>query len=234
MKVIELNNLCKAQEVDTPLLSNANFDWWEEYITNHDLLDNWFVRMYKNMHYFAENDFTSKEEELTDWLYTVESLLFTNQKKYHELYRIQGIEDDKLSMTENYDMHRSTDSTNENASSNTTGQRSDFSNTLIGEQNFANQNRSTAFNTVGEKVKTSDTSSNGTRNDTNTFTQGQQTNTGVSRDTLHTESHDYGNLGVQTGADILMGYHKAIKQEVFAFYQIVFKDICKELLIWGE
>lgn len=234
MKVIELNKLCKEQEVDTPLLTKAAFEWWEEYIANHDLLDNWFVRLYKNMHYFAEDDFTTKEEELTDWLYTVESLLFTNQKKYHELWRIQGIEDDKLSMTENYDMHRSTDSTNENANSNTTGQRNDFSNTLIGSQNFTNQNKSTAFNTVGEKVKTSDASSNGTRNDTNAFTQGQQTNTGASRDTLHTESYDHGNLGVQTGASILMDYHKAIRQDVFAFYQIVFKDICKELLIWGD
>lgn len=232
MTVTELNKLCKEQEVDTPLLSSGAFDFWAQYVLNHDILDNLFVKMYKNMHYFAESDFTSKEEELTDWLYTVESLLYANSKKYHELWRIQGIDDSKLSMTENYDMHYETDSTNENANSTTTGQRDDFSNSWIGSQNFANQNKSTAFNSAGEKVKTSDTSSNGTRNDTNAFTQGQQTNTGVSRDTIHTTSHNYGNLGIQTGADILMGYHKAIDRGVFAFYQKVFEDIVKEFLVW--
>lgn len=234
MKVIELNNLCKEQEVDTPLLSKAAFDFWEEYIVNHDLLDNWFVRKFKNMHYFCENDFTNKTEELEDWLYTIESLLFTNSKKYHELYRIQLLEDSKLSMTENYDMLRTSTTNGNNNGAVTSGQRNDFTNNLFGSQDSTTQNESTAMNSTGLHATDKSINKTGTRNDTSTFTQGQQTTTNSSENSSTTTSHDIGNLGVQTGADILKSYHDAIKKDVFDFYNIVFDDICKALLIWGD
>lgn len=232
MTVTELNKLCKEQEVDTPLLSSGAFDFWAEYVLNHDILDNLFVKMYKNMHYFAEGDFTSKEDELADWLYTVESLLYANSKKYHELWRIQGIEDDKLSMTDNYNMTRSTTSNRQTSGAITSGQRSDYTDDRIGNQDNTTQEESSAMNSAGYHQTGKTINKSGTRNDTSLFTKGQETDTSVSQNTETITSHDVGNLGIQTGADVLKSYDDAINKNVFAFYQKVFNDICKEFLIW--
>lgn len=234
MTVQELNNLCKEQEIDTPLLSNANFDFWEVYISNHDKLDNLFVKKFKSMHYFNESDFTSKTEELTDWLYTIESFLFANEKKYHEWYRVQLIEDADLSMTTNYDMTRTSTTSGINTGATTNGARNDVTNINIGSQNFSNLNKTTAFNSATEKTKSSDASAQGTRNDVTNYTVGQQTLTNVDSNNTTTTSHDVGNLGVQTGADILMTFKKALDSGVFSFYDRVFNDIAKEFLIWGD
>lgn len=232
MKVIELNNLCK--ELQEPLLTNLDFDFWTEYIEHHEVLDNWFVRKYKSMHYFCENDFLSKTDEVSDWLFTVGSLLFANQKKYHEWYRVQLIQDNDLSMTTNYDMHEETTHSGDITGATTSGQRTDVNQNSQGKQISENINKSTAFNTSNERVKLSDKTEVGGKNEINQFTQGEQMVTQHNTDTTTDTSYRYGNLGVMTGADILMSFKKALDSGVFSFYDRVFEDIAKELLIWGD
>lgn len=234
MTVQELNKLCKEQETDTPLLSSYDGDFWSTYIANHDDLDHLFVKKYKSMHYFCEEDFTTSSEELTDWLQSIESFLYANDKKYHEMWRIQLLEDSKLSMTENYDMTRTSSTSANGSGSVTSGQRNDYTNNLYGSQESSSQEESTAFNSTGLHANAKTIDKTGTKNDTSTFTQGQQTTTNASQNSETVTSHDVGNLGVQTGADILMSYHKALNSGAFDFYNIVFADICKEFLKWGD
>lgn len=224
----------KTKQSQTKLLSNFDSDFWDEYNANNSIVDKMFAIRYKNMKYFLSDDFTDDDALLSDFIQSVENLLFINQKKYHELWRIQGIEDDKLSMTDNYNMTRSTTSNSQTSGAITSGQRSDYTDDHIGNQDNTTQIESSAMNSTGyhQTGKTIDKS--GTRNDTSLFTKGQETDTSVSQNTETITSHDVGNLGIQTGADVLKSYDDAINKNVFAFYQKVFNDICKELLIWED
>lgn len=209
-------------------------DFWQEYVSNYTLLDRVFAQTYKSMHYFMEDEFLDEDELLDDFMQSVINLIFMNSKKYHELWRIQLLEDAKLSLTENYDMNRSSTRSLTDQGTTSDGQRTDVTDTVIGKQNFKTVNNQGGFNTANENYNSSDVSENGSRTDANQFTKGREdvTHNNAVNETI--TSHDVGNLGVQTGADILKSYHDGISKGIFEFYQIVFRDICKELLVWGD
>lgn len=237
MRVKDLYNLCQEQEIPTKLLTSfapLTEDFWQSYRENYLYLDIYFKRLYSSMKYVFYDEDATDEENLENWLVDVRNVLFTNAKKYWELWRIQTIADNKLSMTDNYNMKETTTGTIGNSFSETLGSRSDSGSITTGAQTNTEQDQVNAFNssTAVNSANTSQTI--GSRSDSTSNTIGQQSNSSTSTDTHNMTVDRVGNLGIQTGADVLKSYKNAIDTDVFDFYHKVFNDIAKELLIWGD
>lgn len=135
------------------------------------------------------------------------------------------------------------------------GQKQDTNNTTIGAQQTSSTETRSAFNSSTLQDVAGGSINNGQRADASTLTQGSHTDThsdaaatdtiteGSHTDTLNKgaqsdtrtdnttatiENHKYGNIGVQTPADIIGG-HLTLWQN-FNFYQIIFDEICAQYL----
>lgn len=233
MKIKTMFNYKRAHESTTPMLSNANYDFWIPYINNQQQMDNMFARTYANFEYFnplLDGD-ESEHDVLQSFRTDISNYLFLHQKRFEEMFRIQGLADAELPMTYNYDMTENMNKSTADQSAVITGQRTDVNNVEIGNQKQSNVNKVTAFNSNDENTRDTQSSEIGSRNDVTQFTKGQETDT-----TRGTGSEVYtltrkGNIGVQTGADILMGFDKAMP--VFDFYSKIFAEICENFLLIG-
>ena len=228
--IFDLYNVSK--ETPTPLLSNFDADFWEEYITNYEDFDKFYMHLYKSYAYYMQLPNETVEDIQDAFTQDVYIILMKNAKKYSELWRIATIPDDEgYALQNNYDIHETYSGTNQSQGAAITGQRTDVTYDNTGSQNFANQNKVTGYNATSEQTRDSGTSSAGTRADTHQFTKGQE------QDTSRTQGQDthtlrrYGNAGVMTVDDILKKHYDFWL--VFDFYQVVFDDICKELLLIG-
>lgn len=222
-----------SKEIPTPLLSNFDADFWQEYIDNYTVFDKFYMHLYKSFEYANQDDENMTDSEVqTDFTQDVYMLLMKNSKKYTELWRVATIQDNEAyELTNNYDIHETYSGTNASQGAAITGQRTDVSYDNVGSQNSAGANKVTGWNSSSENALDSNTGTIGTREDTHQFTKGQE------QDTSRTQGQDshtlrrYGNAGVMTVDDILKKHNDFWL--VFDFYQVVFDDICKELLLIG-
>lgn len=221
-----------SQENETPLLSDFDAEWWSEYVTNYALFDKFYMHLYKTFEYYNQIPNETDEDVQYNFTLDVYTLLMKNNKKYTELWRIATIPDnDAYELTNNYDIHETYSGSNTGASSAVTGQRTDITYDNIGSQNSSGLNKITGWDSGSENTKDSNVGSIGTREDTHQFTKGQETDTARTQGTDAHTSRRYGNLGVMTVDDILRKHFDF--WQIFDFYQIVFNDICKELLLIG-
>ncbi|MCQ2608954.1 MAG: hypothetical protein MJ197_09760 [Bacteroidales bacterium] len=224
----------KTKQAQTPLLSNFTGDFWVEYLTNYTIIDRIFATRYKTFKYFLDEDFTDDTTEVTDFIQSVYDLLFVNSKKYHEMWRIQEIDDADLSMTYNYDMTETNHATTNMQGANKDGQHTDVRDFTTGEQSFVGANKSTAMNSATEKLTDSNTNVNGSRNDIESTTFGEVSSTMQTSSTNEYTLTRKGNIGTETGADILKKFDSTFALGVFQFYDRVFDDISKHLLLVGD
>lgn len=216
-----------SSENTTQLLSDYSADFWSDYITNYQVYDKLFCRLYRSWFYFLqEHDQTIAEitEEFTEDVY---AHLMLNEKKYSELYRIQVIDDDKYSLLDNYDMTESMDRDTTSNNTNTYGQRQDGDN--YAQQTNTSTKEVAPYDSSDFNNESRITEVMGGHNDTHT--KGQQldtlNNTGSEDYTLHR----YGNIGVATATDMM---DKARKfWTPWQFYEMIFRDIARELLMIG-
>ena len=225
-------NLYKALGTGEKLLPTVTgFAWWESsYTANATALDREFARRYRNFRYydFLEDRDTTDAESLLDFKTDVLSILTLNQKKYAELYRIYTISDDDLPITYNYDMTETTGAqhteTEYGATQDTKGSQ-DFTK---GAQ--TNSHNVAPFNSTNPVVESQDTTLQ------YVDTEGQRIDSSLA----HTDQFDSdewtltrkGNIGVQTGADIARIFENFWINN--KFMQLIFEDICKQLLLIGD
>lgn len=237
LNVKDLYNLCQEQETPTKLLTSftpSNDDFWSNYRSNNTHLDIYFKRLFGKMNYCFYDEELTDDENLEQWLEDVNNVLLTHSKKYWELWRIQTVADNKLSMTDNYNMVENTQSRKDIDGTTTFGSRTDSGSITTGAQTNTEQNKVNAFNSTSS-VNSADTSQTlGSHTDSTSSTVGSHTDSVDDTETLSMSVSREGNLGVQTGADVLKSYKTAIDGDVFDFYHVVFNDIAKELLIWGD
>ena len=236
---------------DTALLSTYGGDFWNEYIQNHKEYDRLFMRMFKSFIYFLQDGSESIDVVLTNFVEDVKLHLMINSKKYSELYRTYIVNDDDYMLLDNYNVKETMSKQNSNEGSDVLGERNDVTNDTIGAIT------TNTTNTIGEQTNSeikkvspydsnsfnneSGTDSNfGTRSDSGntttnehtdnlTFTKGQQTDSHSNTSTESYELTRKGNIGVQTGADMLKKHNSFWTP--YEFYTMIFKDICKELLL---
>lgn len=222
-----------SKEIPTPLLSNFDADFWQEYKDNYAIFDKFYMHLYKTFEYANQDDENMSDSEVqSDFTQDVYMILMKNSKKYAELWRVATIPDDEgYALQNNYDIHETYSGTNASQGSAITGQRTDVTIDETGAQTSSGLNKITGWDSAAENTDNSNTGTIGNREDTHQFTKGQE------QDTSRTAGQDahtlrrYGNAGVMTVDDILRKHVDF--WQLFDFYQLVFNDICSELLLIG-
>lgn len=213
-----------AKDNNVKLLSDFSATFWSEYLANSTRYDKLFRRMYKNFKYFMQegDDIAEITTEFVDDVY---NHLLINKRKYEELYRVHVITDEDYSITDNYHIIETMDRDTTSNNSNTYGQRTDSvglgSQTNTSEVDVSPYDSESYYN--DHKV----TDVLGARQDSNT--KGSQS------DTLNnTGTEDYtltrrGNIGVQTGTEMLDKHTRF--WDNYKFYEYIFANICADLLL---
>ena len=211
-KVIDLYK--SLGENETLLPTNTGFDFWEDtYEAQPAIFDREFARRYTTFEIFDFMGAETMEESKANFKADVLSILTFNEKRYAEMYRVFLVENEDDPITYNYDMTETT-----GAQENTTGAQTDTHNvapyntsTLIAESSDVSGSRTDNF---GQRIDT-----DGARTDTydsNAWTLTRK-----------------GNIGVQTAADILR-LHTQYWTETYKFFNLIFDDIAKQLLMVGD
>ena len=236
---------------DTALLSTYGGDFWNEYIQNHKEYDRLFMRMFKSFIYFLQDGSESIDVVLTNFIEDVKLHLMVNSKKYSELYRTYVVNDADYMLLDNYNVKESMNKQNSYEGSDVLGKRDDVTNdtigaittnttSTIGEQTNSEIKKVSPYDSNNFNNESGTDSNFGTRSDSGntttnehtdnlTFTKGQQTDSHSNNSTESYELTRKGNIGVQTGADMLKKHDSFWTS--YEFYTMIFKDICKELLL---
>lgn len=98
-RVKEIYDYCR--ENDLPMLSSYDADFWEIYIDNYNYFDKLFCNSYKSFVAFS-NEGDTVAENTIDWIFDVASWLKANDKRYSELWRLQGLADVDYSILDPY------------------------------------------------------------------------------------------------------------------------------------
>ena len=195
----------------TPLLSNFNDTFWNDYIEHYTELDRYFARRYRSFRYYAQEESDTVEVVAQNFTSSVYEHLLINKKRYEELYRVQSVNDNDYMLLDNYNVNTSITKEGSGNGSIVSGEREDkiFNTTKVSpfdSENFYNDTTSDGSTRKGSETDTT----NNAYNETVTSTK-------------------KGNIGVQTGADML-GKHTDYWKN-FDFYNLVFSEIAKELLL---
>ena len=216
-----------ADDNNVKLLSGYAADFWKEYRDNYQRYDNLFCRYFRSWFYFLQEGDEDISDLVNDFVIDVYSHLMINDKKYSELYRIHVIDDDDYSLINNYDMHEVMDKDTTTSGTDTFGQRIDSDS--IGAQENTLTNKVAPFDSAEFNNERQAVESNGTRADSHT--KGSQEDSHSGSGTEDYELHRYGNIGVMTGTDLLKGAKNF--WTTYEFYEMIFRDIARELLMIG-
>lgn len=146
------------------------------------------------------------------------SLFTANAKKYNEIWRVNVVNDDDYMLLNNYDM-------SETITRNLSAKGSANNTTQVGNQTSTNTDKSAPYDSESFYNDMQRTNTIGAREDSgNTITDNSETET--------TTTNKRGNIGVQTGSDMLEKHQKLWTK--FEFYDMILKDIAKELLYLAD
>ena len=200
-----------TKSAGTPLLSNFNAVFWADYIEHYTELDRYFARRYCSFRYFAQEESDTVEVVTQNFTSSVYEHLLVNKKRYEELYRVQAVNDNDYMLLDNYNVNETVTKEGSGNGSIVSGEREDK-----------------LFNTTKVSPFDSENFYNDTTNDGSTR-KGAETDTTSNAYNETVTSNKKGNIGVQTGADML-GKHTNYWKN-FDFYNLVFSEIAKELLL---
>ena len=200
-----------TKSAGTPLLSNFNSVFWNDYIEHYTELDRYFARRYRSFRYFAQEESDTIEVVTQNFTSSVYEHLLVNKKRYEELYRVQSVNDNDYMLLDNYNVNTTITKEGTGNGSIVSGEREDK-----------------IFNTTKVSPFDSENFYNDTTSDGSTR-KGSETDTTSNKYNESVTSNKKGNIGVQTGADML-GKHTDYWKN-FDFYNLVFSEIAKELLL---
>ena len=230
-KPFKVIDLYKAVGIGESLLpTGTGFDFWEEtYEANTAVYDREFARRFTSFEYFDFMEADTVAEARENFHADVLSILTFNKKRYEEMYRVFLVEDEDDPITYNYDMTETTGAQHTSSVKgeqlNTTGAQENTTGAQTDTHNVAPYNTST-LTAESSDVSGSRTDNFGQRIDTD----GARTDTYDSNAWTLTRK---GNIGVQTAADILR-LHTQYWTETYKFFNLIFDDIAKQLLMVGD
>ena len=230
-KPFKVIDLYKAVGIGESLLpTGTGFDFWEEtYEANTAVYDREFARRFTSFEYFDFMEADTIAEARENFHADVLSILTFNKKRYEEMYRVFLVEDEDDPITYNYDMTETTGAQHTESvkgeQTNTTGAQENTTGAQTDTHNVAPYNTST-LTAESSDVSGSRTDNFGEREDTD----GERTDTYDSDEWTLTRK---GNIGVQTAADILR-LHTQYWTETYKFFNLIFDDIAKQLLMVGD
>lgn len=210
------------------LLSNFDASFWQDYMSNHTRYDKLFRRLYYNFRYFMQECDTDLEDIAditTEFIDDVYNHLMANKKKYDELYRIHVISDEEYSITDNYHITETMDRDTTSTDDNVYGERIDTD--VRGSQSNTTESDVSPYDNENyfNEGKVSDTI--GSRTDS--LTKGQHTDALANVGTEDYTLTRRGNIGVQTGTEMLDKHNRY--WDKYKFYEYIFACICADLLL---
>lgn len=237
------------------LLSNFNGTFWADYLDNYERFDKLFMKKFKTFQYFDQTGAdTETVADITDeFTENVYGYLLENEKRYNELYRIWVLNDTDLPLGRNYDITETLDrdtgrdidttrGSRTDSGSNTMGSRSDSTSYTKGQEIDTVASDVYAFNSPTASPSSLVTDTQGTRQDSNSFTKGQQVDSssftkGQQKDTIKetgTEDYTRHRYGVVYASPIdSISKHDRFWRS-YKFYDLVFREICAEMLLVGR
>lgn len=238
-KIIDMYKYCvqEEQSLFPPFEADPETPAWYDFFANtyfadensYQAYDREFARRYKDFEYYDFLEADDMEDTITNFWNDVAALLQLNQKKYQEMYRIFLLTDEEMPVTYNYDMTETTgkqkNTFTKGSESDTIGQRSD----TIGE--ITDTHKVAPFNSTTPQAESSDVTSSHTDTiGSHTDTLGQRIDTSENDAWTLTRK---GNIGTQTAADVANSFVKFFDNN-FKFMQMIFEDICKQMLMIGD
>lgn len=229
-KLKTINELYKySKSTNSPLLSNFDATFWQEYVTNYARYDKLFNRTYLTFKYFMQDGTESLAEVTADFTEAVYEHLLANRKKYEELYRIYVLADEKYSLTDNYDVTETMSKSTTKDDTNSYGSRIDNSSSSTGAQTNTSTGKVSPYDNENFYNDSSVNESMGARNDTGSFTKGLQEDILSSDGTENYTLKRKGNIGVQTVTDMITKHDTFWSR--YRFYTSIFENISRELLL---
>lgn len=133
--------------------------FWNEYRDKYKKYDKLFNRMFNSFRYFMQEKGQNIGEITSDFIDDVYNHLMVNAKKYEELYRINVIQDDDYSITDNYNITEELAKENTVYDIDTKGARTDSTASTIGAKETVNTREYGEHETDIEFTKGSQTDS---------------------------------------------------------------------------
>lgn len=169
-----------SKGINSPLLSNYDAVFWQDYTDNFARYDSLFRRMFNSFRYFMQKPLNRCEtiteehiEEITqDFTYEVYNHLMVNAKKYSELFRVNVIDDDGYSIIDNYNVTETLEKETTKTDNDVYGTRTDETTDTIGAKT------DTETEQLGQR-QDSTTQAIGGRTDSNETVTGEQLNVGT-------------------------------------------------------
>lgn len=238
-KIIDMYKYCVQEEkpLMPPFEADPDNPAWSDFFANtyfaddnsYQAYDREFARRYKDFLYYDFLEADEMSDVITNFWNDVAALLQLNQKKYQEMYRIFLLTDEEMPVTYNYDMTEQTgkqkNTFTKGSETDTIGSRSD----TIGE--ITDTHKVAPFNSTTAQVESSDTTSSHTDTiGSHSDTLGQRIDTSENDAWTLTRK---GNIGTQTAADVANSFVKFFDNN-FKFMQMIFEDICKQMLMIGD
>lgn len=229
ISVADLYKYSKTQ--NTPLLGSANYDFWIPYTTGFATFDRYFRNRFKSWFYFESfADSEAVEDMHTDFVDTIAAHLAINSKRYSELYRVQVLSADAYDIVNNYDLNETHTNTHSESGENVSGSRTDSTTNNNGAQTTTNTGSVQGFNSAAFSDSDKQVIASASYTDSASLSKGSQTDTHNASGTESITIRKYGNIGVQTPADVIGG-HIELWQDLFNFYKMIFDEIAKEYLL---
>ena len=226
-KIIDMYKYVVADD-NTPLLpptETGDNPLWYDFWTNtyfgddedyYQIIDRKFAQMYGDFKYydFLEEEDQSMSDTITHFWTDCFAILAKNQKRYQEMYRIYLATDAQIPFDYNYDL---TETYGKTKTTTVYGSHTD----TIGQ--VQDTHSVAPFNSTVPQVESQDTTAQ--RSDT----IGSHTDTVDGDAVTNTKK---GNIGVQTASDVADRFISMWAR--YKFLELIFEDICKELLMIGD
>ena len=210
-----LTNFIEDVKLHLMVNSKKYSELYRTYIVNDDdymLLDNYNVKESMNkQNSYEGNDVLGKRDDVTNdtiGAITTNTTSIIGEQTNSEIKKVSPYDSNSFN--------------NESGTDSNFGTRSDRGNTTT------NEHIDSGNATTNEHTDSGNTTTN-EHTDNLTFTKGQQTDSHSNNSTESYELTRKGNIGVQTGADMLKKHDSFWTP--YEFYTMIFKDISKELLL---
>ena len=211
------------------------------------------MKKFKTFQYFDQEGDEDVEDVTLDFIANVYGFLMANHKKYEELWRIQTISNADLPLGRNYDITETMDRDTTREVDTVEGQRVDSTEETLGartdtrtfdkgEEEDVVDSDVYGYNSSNAVPSGKVTETSGERTDIDALVKGQQSNESEftkgsqnnSLDESGTEDYTKRRYGVVLTSPLKLLEAQKDFWKNFNFYDIVFRDICAEMLLVGR
>ena len=204
-------------------------EFMENYWRNTDVYDPLFIRKYKNYFYFDQTGEEDVEDVYEAFSDGVMAFLLLNEKKYAQLFKIEGLTTEIGSETilSDYKITESKEGDREVERWYVSGARQDTSENTSGEREDVTTDQIMAYNSNSFVDQGKSTFEKGTEEDSSEYNKGSQTD---QEEVSETNGHNITTSG--TKGNPYENMEKFITAwDAYSFYGKIFEDIAKAFLL---